>query len=511
MRLPGTRYQEHGWEHVRKLLGRCSLAVFARLPPGALSMPERRADMLDAYLDLMAEQLHHPRHRAHAALPGNSYGETAGELACALLFELRAHPAAWDGLCAAIAADRARHGAPAGGAAGADDAPLRKKANDMYAGLRDRADADACQAATGRPCTPNRMYTYRMLDMAYGEIARLFANWDHCAAQVADILGRPPADVAGAMPIEARQMRSIADCRAEWVIRWSATLERHTGAPGPLHTKSKRFASLKNQPQAIAAMLEEIGGYEALSANMDALGQVRGDEEQAASWLEDYWRVVAESEAAEAAGGVGDDGALVETPEPDLLDCLLAQPGGGLLHDAADDGGYGYDYGDAGDDDDDDGGGDGRGGSRGGGAGGGGVAGGGWPEQTCGEPDGRAGAGCDDVLSLSPGYATHAAQAEQAIRGADATQATQAAGLVAAVLDAVSLPVRLAVYHALLGPADDSYPDHWRDAATGELPPLRELAALDGISMPTLRKRRNEAMARLQQAAADGVYGKGRE
>jgi len=27
MRLPGTRYQEHGWEQVRKLLGACSLLL----------------------------------------------------------------------------------------------------------------------------------------------------------------------------------------------------------------------------------------------------------------------------------------------------------------------------------------------------------------------------------------------------------------------------------------------------------------------------------------------------
>ncbi len=30
MRLPGTRYQEHGWEQVRKLLGQCSLQALAR-------------------------------------------------------------------------------------------------------------------------------------------------------------------------------------------------------------------------------------------------------------------------------------------------------------------------------------------------------------------------------------------------------------------------------------------------------------------------------------------------
>lgn len=481
MRLPGTRYQEHGWEHVRKLLGRCSLAVFARQAMEALLDPARRPEALDDYLDAMALQLRAPRHQAQAAMPGNSYGDTAGELACALLFELRAQPSCWDGLCSAIAAEHARHGAFWQGDAG--HAMLRKKANDMYAVLRDKADADACQAATGRPCSPNRMYTYRMLDTAYGEIARLFANWRHCAAQVADIVGGDPAPesgmesgmdarpLPGGMPAAARQMRSIADCRADWIIRWSATLERHTGAPGPLHTRSKRFASLKNQPQAIAAMLEEIGGYEALSANMGALGQVRGDGDEAALWLEDYWRVVAESEAMYGAENGADHGVdrgeevreAQEAPDPDLLDALLAPPGGGLMDDDGD--------GDGDEDSDVD------------------AVG----EFAAVDLDVEDGAGGE--LSLSPGFVN---QAEQA-----------AAGQVTTILAGVSLPVRLAVYHALLGARDDSYPAAWLDPVSGELPALRQLAALDGVSMPTLRKRRNEAMALLRQAAASGAYGKG--
>ncbi|MBY0238386.1 MAG: hypothetical protein K2X55_03630 [Burkholderiaceae bacterium] len=472
MRLPGTRYQEHGWEHVRKLLGRCSLAVLIRqeigtlpgTPLDALLDPLRRSEALDAYLEAMALQLRAPRHQAQAAMPGNSYGDTAGELACALLFELRVQPACWDGFCRAIAAEHARHGACWQWQGEAGHAMLRKKANDLYAVLRDKADADACQVASGRPCTPNRMYTYRMLDTAFGEIARLFANWRHCSAQVADILEVDPGMVAGGMPAAARQMQSIADCRAEWVIRWSATLERHTGAPGPLHTKSKRFASLKNQPQAIATMLQEIGDYEALSANQGALGQVRGDEGEAALWLEDYWRVVAESEALYGDGGDHGDGALaplaplesLEAPEPDLLDALLAPPDGGLTHDG-DDG--------EGDGDDD-------------------AVG----ELAAADIGVEEAAG--EAFFLSPRFVD---QAEQA-----------AAGQVTAILAGVSLPVRLAVYHTLLGSRDDSYPDAWLDPATGELPPLRQLAALDGISMPTLRKRRNEAMARLQHVAAAG-------
>jgi hypothetical protein len=66
---------------------------------------------------------------------------------------------------------------------------LRKKLNDLYAGLRDRIDADGYMVATGRSCTPNRIYTYRMLDTAYGEIAALFADWQAHGAQVGAIRG----------------------------------------------------------------------------------------------------------------------------------------------------------------------------------------------------------------------------------------------------------------------------------------------------------------------------------
>ena len=62
-----------------------------------------------------------------------------------------------------------------------------------------------------------------------------------------------------------------------------------------------------------------------------------------------------------------------------------------------------------------------------------------------------------------------------------------------------SLPVRLAVYLKLLGPFDDCYPSEWLDPATGELPTMGQLAPLDGLSLPTLRKRRDAAIVRLNE------------
>ena len=63
------------------------------------------------------------------------------------------------------------------------------------------------------------------------------------------------------------------------------------------------------------------------------------------------------------------------------------------------------------------------------------------------------------------------------------------------------LPVRLAVYLKWTGPEDDAYPDAWCDPATGALPTMQQLAVLAGVSLPTLRKRRDAAIARLMAAA----------
>jgi hypothetical protein len=66
-----------------------------------------------------------------------------------------------------------------------------------------------------------------------------------------------------------------------------------------------------------------------------------------------------------------------------------------------------------------------------------------------------------------------------------------------AALQDEPLPVRMAVFQSLLGPADDSYPEEWLEAGTGELPTMARLAQLAGVSVPTLRKRRNETIDRL--------------
>jgi hypothetical protein len=340
------------------------------------------------------------------------------ELAVALVVELRARPADWDALCAAVATESA------------GDALLRKKVNDMYAVLRDRVDADNYQAACGRPCSPNRIYAYRMLDTAYHDVARLFGNWRAHREQVGAILGRALDD--GAAPIEVRQLRTSADCRPEWILRWSASLESFGGGPGPLHTRSKRFAGLKDSPDKIGAMLRAIGDYEQLSGNRDDAWLQ--DQDDASAWVEDYWRVLQESEGA-------------ATPGPDRI--LEAR------EDA--------------------------------------------PDAEAPETDAAPPEEWDDPriealalgVSLPPGYAKEAAAAE----GAD--------GRVARLLAQDGLPVRLAVYARLLGQDDDTYPDAWRDPATGALPTMQQLAALAEVSLPTLRKRRDAAIARLGAAFDD--------
>ena len=436
MRLPGTRYQEHGWEQVRKLLGHCSLQAFRQIDLRLVLDPEQHGALLDAYTDTVAASLRAHLRSARAEAPGNSYGDSVSELALSLLFELQAQAAFWQAFMAAMAQEHARSGAfwhnPAA------DGMLRKKVNDMYAGLRDKVDADNYIVATGRDCSPNKIYTYRMLDMAYGEIARLFAAWESHRGQVGAILGR---ELAG-LPIEVRQMKSIAGCKAEWVIRWSESLERFDGAPGPLHTRSKRFASLKNAPEKIAAMLAEIGAYEELSANLDSGEGWEGDAGEAALWLEDYWRVVSESEQQEVAPDVVDQ--ILQAQEDAFADAQAdgvdEEPGASTVEPSAD------------------------------------------AAQLAREQASAT------ALSLSPRYLELARAAQDA------------GSWTLRMLHAESLPIRLAVYHKLLGPADDSYPDAWLDPATGELPTLQQLAALDGISMPTLRKRRNEAIDKLTAA-----------
>lgn len=430
MRLPGTRYQEHGWEQVRKLLGQCSLAALARIDPMRLLEPGRD-DALPDYVEAVAGLLAASGSRGAAA--GNSYGDTARELALSLVYELRARPADWLALCGALAAEHARIGAfwtaPGG------EALLRKKFNDLYAVLRDKVDSDNYQAACGRPCSPNRIYAYRMLDTAYGEVARLFASWREHRVQVGAILGRS----LDAEPIEARQLRSVAGCRPEWIMRWSETLEAHTGAPGPLHTRSKRFASLKTNPDKIGAMLREIGEYEALSSNQDRAWLQ--DASDASGWLDDYWRVLDESEAAATPGPdqlleARQDEIELERVEEHLAEALTEAPAEAptdqpLLLDPA----------------------------------------------------------LAQRVSLPPSYPGMAAAAQERGSWAFRTMAGD------------SLAVRLAVYLKLLGAFDDSYPAAWLDPASGELPTMQQLALLDSVSLPTLRKRRDAAIARLGEAA----------
>ena len=436
MRLPGTRYQEPGWEGVRKLLGSCSLAVFARCDPAHPVNPallDPAADGAALYVDLLAEQLQRCARSARAQAAGNSYGDSTGELALMLAYELAARPADWEAFRSALAREHAR--APAFWREPGGEALLRKKVNDMFAVLRDKVDADNYQAACGRPCSPNRIYAYRMLDTAYGEVARLFAGWREHGEQVAAILGRP---LESALPIEVRQMRSIAGCRPEWIMRWSETRERFGGAPGPLHTRSKRFDSLKNNPGKIGEMLAEIGEYEVLSGNRD--GDWLHDREAAGAWLDDYWRVLDESEQG-------------STPGPDLILEAAAE--------ALD--GFGPAVPEVSE----------------------------VPATAGGEDDPLAEARAESV-SLPPGFVLAARAAEDA------------GSWSARLLGGESMAVRLAVYLKLLGSTDDSYPDAWRDPATGALPTMAQLAALDGLSLPTLRKRRDGAIARLQAAPLRG-------
>ena len=81
-----------------------------------------------------------------------------------------------------------------------------------------------------------------------------------------------------------------------------------------------------------------------------------------------------------------------------------------------------------------------------------------------------------------------------------ARQAQDGASLAARALAGCSMPVRLAVYLKLMGARDDCYPAEWLDPTTGELPTMQQLAVLDAVSLPTLRKRRDGAIELLRAA-----------
>ena len=158
---------------------------------------------------------------------------------------------------------------------------------------------------------------------------------------------------------------------------------------------------------------------------MDRVDDWQGEAGEAALWLEDYWRVTGESERLEAQDGMFDDDRILAVPAPDGFE---AEEGG--------------DTGPVGDDD--------------------------------GPPIPR------------PAVLAAEQAAEQATAGALslplrymelARAAQQSGSWMLRVLRDESLPIRLAVYHKLLGAADDTYPDAWLDPATGELPTLQQLAA----------------------------------
>jgi hypothetical protein len=416
MRLPGTRYQEHGWEQVRKLLGQCSLQAFAHGELGTLDDPQA---LLEHYVDAVAASLRACARSARAEADGNSYGDSVAELALGLALELQAHPADWLAFIAAVKAEHTK--SPEFWDRPGGEAVLRKKVNDMYAVLRDKVDADNYSVACGRNCSANKMYTYRMVDTAYGELARIFASWREHKEQVGAILGRP----CDGIPVEVRQMTSAGRCKGEWVIRWSETLEQFGGSPGPLHTKSKRFSSLKNSPEKIQAMLIEIGDYEELSSNRD--NDWQSDAFEASDWLDDYWRVLGQAEEG------GEDQIL--PPDPDEEIDELPQPE---------------------------------------------------PEPV--EQDSAPQMAIAASVSLPPRFVEKAKAAQDRSSWTARTMGEQ------------SLPVKLAVYLKMLGSVDDSYPDEWLDPATGELPTMQQLATLDQVSLPTLRKRRDEAIAMLLAA-----------
>ena len=472
MRLPGSRYQEHGWERVRKLLAHCSVAVLRAANWAHLLKQDEALFQLDWYTEAMALALHQLQASPRCRAAGNSDGDSVQELAQILLCELRALPQFWQAFLQAIRSDASQP-------AQLSEAALRKKINDMYSSLRDRVDADSYQVATGLPCSPNKIYTWRMLDTASHEIARIFANWPHSQAQVEAILDR----TCPAQPIEVARLKHSANCQARWIINWSASLAQFGRGPGPLHTKSKRFASLKNQADKIDEMLQEIQQYQALTQS-EAADSFAQDGEEAALWLEDYWRVIQESEAAEELDG--NEGAESDASEADLLAELATMQNALDWQDE-----FEFEAEPLEEE---------------------------WQAQASNDDDFAGEVQMQSVAQqaarlLLPGILhteTSVPQLDTASARAlclaislppDYLEEAQAAedkeSLIYRLLAQEKLGIRLAVYLQQLGASDDSYPAAWLDPRTRQLPNCKQLAALAQVSLPTLRKRRALALQTL--------------
>ncbi len=512
MRLPGTRYQEPGWERVRKLLGAASLTVLQTVQwPRLHSEP-----MLDWYCQAMAVALQQSAGSARAQAAGNSYGETALELAQSLVCELRVLPTFWHAFIQTLPAQAsALPTSPESPTSSASPtsptsptstestdhrgAWLRKKINDMYVGLRDRVDADQYQIATGRPCSANKIYTYRMLDTAWHEISNLLADWQNHCAQLSIILNRPMT----VQPIESRRVRSAADCDPDWIIRWSASVQEFGRGIGPLHTRSKRFSSLKNNPETIRRMLTDMAEYEAISHH--ATDQWHSDDVRFDDWAEDYWRVVNESETHQAAQTASAPLSAADSRQGTSLPAVdrAFQFGTAIEHfnelnideSASEDPEFDSKIEQEFDD----------------------------SAQFLLEESEQAADTANNEARImtalqaeglldentvhretSPHTLPDAALAEQLALPPDYIRMASASedrdSLMYRALQQESLAVRLALYSKQLGAWDDCYPETWLDPATGELPSMKQLAALDQISLPTLRKRRDLALQRLQAA-----------
>jgi hypothetical protein len=499
MRLPGTRYQEPGWERVRKLLGAVSLTVLQ-----AVQWPRLHSEpMLDWYCEAMAVALQQTAGSARAQAAGNGYGESALDLAQSLVCELRVLPSFWQAFIQTLPVDLS------------DNAPswLRKKVNDMYVGLRDRVDADQYQIATGRPCSANKIYTCRMLDTAYHDIVDLLADWQNHVPQLSEILGRELV----VQPIETRSVRSAADCDPHWIIRWSAGLHQFGRGVGPLHTQSKRFSSLKNNPETIRRILTEMAEYEAVSQY--GIDDWQSDDARFDDWSEDYWRVMNQSEMREsemresemresdsvrygvllpAVDRVFQLGATIDNSDDMNIDeeisensCFATELSSEFENSsefALEESGKAADTEENADTE-----------ARMIAA----LQAEGFldvviADKTAGKVDvtplsltqqmSEAAQALATGLSLPPDYMMMAGASEDRD------------SLMYRALQHESLPVRLALYSKQLGAWDESYPEAWLDPNTGELPSMKQLAALDQVSLPTLRKRRDLALQRLMTA-----------
>ena len=452
MKLPGAKYQDAGWEHVKKMLGDASLVVWRMAEFEAIADATRNEELFRLYVDCLLSELMARIHRGEGARAGNYHGEGVADLAVDLvLFVNHSRPQALDRRLEIIRKRAQKDGAYWLKKPG----DLRKILQDMYAEERYFADVDPFVAATGTRITANGIARYAAIDGLYTQVSRIFGQWETQKDKVEAILDRVIPD--GVAPLEIRRIGRYNDCKGQWILNWDREQGRWkpSRSPGPIH-QGKSFQGLRFKPARIDEILAELQDFEEIATPITG-----GDDadERFGSLLQRIGRNVDEGDTtpevapaqdAEAQGPDEGDEAADPAGADDPMTGWEAGLDDGLIPEDGSDTGA----------------------------------------DASAEKDHLAApeSGQPDSVSASPGKEDHEEDDEE-----DAEEAADPR------MEATMLclkrheePLQIAIWQEFL--PDTGLPDKYLDPKTGLPPTQAELARRLGVSPPTWRKRVSRAV-----------------